>query len=268
MRVKDDLSGPDWQRARSGELFGEVDSGPALPPLTDDMPMDVWQDVRGRQKMGGGYATTESGPAGGGGSAPAKPDVDWDFIDAAEGMRKRMYVPTDREGRVIGQSGPTIGRGVDLGQKDATYLSSLGLRPELAAMLSPYLGKKREEARRFVQARPLALPDADLKALDSAVRDRELRELVRKYDAASQIGSFAELPRDTQTAITSLYFQYGTGDPIKSTPNYWRQITTGDWEGALNNLRAFGDAYQPRRDLEAERLQRDLAAGTLPRRPR
>lgn len=70
---------------------------------------------------------------------------------------------------------------------------------------------------------------------------------------------------DWQTAITSLYFQYGTADPAKRTPNYWRQITTGDWDGAYANLMDFKDKYGPRRWDEAALLKVEAQAGRLPR---
>lgn len=202
-------------------------------------------------------------------SAPAF-NVDWTFLTGAEGSEPAMYVPTykrgPKKGQVVERSGATIGKGVDLGQQDLAYLKSLNLDPRLVARLSPYLGVKGPAAVSFVAARPLKLSDAELNALNDAVRDRELRTLAAKYDAASQVGPFHKLPRDTQTAITSLYFQHGAGDPQKNTPDYWRQITTGDWEGAYGNLMDFGDQYGPRRRREAERLRNDIRSGRLPRR--
>lgn len=204
-------------------------------------------------------------------SAPAF-DVDREFLAGEEGRRAAMYVPVyekgPHKGRAIENSGPTIGKGVDMGQKDAAYLKSLGLDRGLAARLSPYLGIKGDAAVAFVRTHPLQLSEPELEALSGAVQDRELRSLVAKYDAASQVGPFHKLPRDTQTALASLYFQYGTGAPEKSTPDYWRQITTGDWEGAHGNLMDFGDHYGARRRREAELLRRDIRSGRLPRRTR
>lgn len=278
MSLPDDLSAPEWQRRRNAQQFGGPPTPPSPEPLSDDMPMDVWQQLRAQQAAGNAIMGGEGADAllGGAGAdrAKAQPsptfNVDWEFLTGREGSEPAMYVPVyksgPKKGQVVERSGATIGKGVDLGQQDLAYLKSLNLDPPLVARLSPYLGVKGPAALSFVAARPLTLSDAELDALNGAVRDRELRSLAAKYDAASQVGAFHKLPRDTQTAITSLYFQYGTGEPHVSTPKYWQQITTGDWEGAHGNLLDFGDRYPDRRKLEAERLRNDIRSGRLPRR--
>jgi GH24 family phage-related lysozyme (muramidase) len=56
--------------------------------------------------------------------------------------------------------------------------------------------------------------------------------------------------------VASVAFQYG--DLSRRTPNFWRQVTSGDWDAALNNLRHFGDKYPTRRNKEADLLAKDL----------
>lgn len=210
-----------------------------------------------------------------GGRAPAAKwpglagfDIDGDFILAQEGHEARMYVPAKRDPKTgqmapIGHSGPTIGLGVDLGGKDVAYLRSLKLAASLEALLTPYLGRKGLDAYRFVQDHPLELTPPQLAALDAAVQRREFTALAAKFDAASRIGPFRGLPRLTQTAIASLYFQYGSGDPARKTPRFWRQITTGDWDGAHRELLGFGDAFASRRRREAALLWQDIRSGRL-----
>ena len=53
--------------------------------------------------------------------------------------------------------------------------------------------------------------------------------------------------------IASVSFQYGVA-LNRRTPNFWWQITNGDWDGALANLRNFGDRYDTRRNKEADLL--------------
>lgn len=264
MRLKDDLSGDEWQRVRNGQVLGAADAPPVLEPLSDDMPMEAWQQARNRQV--GQVLLVEAGRVGAAPEAP-KPDVDWEFIRKREGSRSDMYLP-EKGGVVIGKSGPTIGKGVDLGQRNLAGLKSLRLSPATEAKLTPYLGRKGEPAAAFVKANPLVLADDELEELNGAVRKQELDQLERNYDAASQVGPFHKLPRNTQTAIASVYFQYGTADPAKGAPNYWRQVTTGDWDGAYRNLRAFGDDHQKRRDFEADILLGDMKAGSLPPKAR
>lgn len=233
--------------------------------------MDMWQRARARQLAGRGIAGAEgtdvlTGDAGQDRLTPEKSpafDLDRAFITKGEDRRLDMYVPDDK-GR--GHSGPTIGIGVDLGQKDLAYMKSLGLDPRLVARLTPYLGMKNDPARAFVKDHPLVLSDQDADTLTKAVQDKEFNALASKFDAASQVGAFRTLPRNTQTAIASLYYQYGTGDPAHSTPDYWRQITSGDWNGAYHNLLNFGDGSDFRRQAESKRLLGDIQAGTLPKR--
>jgi hypothetical protein len=53
--------------------------------------------------------------------------------------------------------------------------------------------------------------------------------------------------------------------PEKRAPDYWRQITTGDWEGAYGNLMDFKDQHGERRRADAQRLNNDIRSGRLPR---
>lgn len=258
-RLRDDLSGVDWQKVRNAQLAPGEQIGPAGQTLSDDLDPDAWQRLRTLQAFGATQAPE---------TRASTFDVDREFLADAEGAKRKMYVPKNKAGQVIGDSGPTIGVGVDLGRKDVAYLNGLGISPDLARRLTPYLGKRRDEALTFVKANPLVLSQADYDALNSAVQDHELHKLATKFDAVSQVGPFASLPRNTQTAIGSLFFQYGTDAPEKAAPSYWRQVTSGDWEGAYRNLTKFGDAYQPRRDEESKKLLDDYVSGILPRTQR
>ena len=79
-------------------------------------------------------------------------NIDFDFIGQQEGVKSSMYVPK-KNGQVLGDSGPTIGIGLDLGQRNVSDLK--GLSPELIEKLSPYTGMKGSEADAFVENNPL-----------------------------------------------------------------------------------------------------------------
>lgn len=260
MELNDKLDGKTWQRMRR-HLVGQKDprEGVVLPPPRDDMDGPTWQAARNQQRaLNASTGTPRAGRS--------TFDMDEAFLADVEGARRDMHVPQDSRGRVIGKSGPTIGMGFDLGTKDLAYLDSLGVEKALVAKLAPYTGRRYQPARTYVDAHALTLSQAEFEALNRAVVDREMAKLAAKYDAVSTVGSFGSLPRKTRTAIASLYYQYGTDAPQKAAPNYWRQITNGDWDGALNNLSAFGDAYGTRRRKEAALIQADYASGVLPRR--
>ncbi len=55
---------------------------------------------------------------------------------------------------------------------------------------------------------------------------------------------------EATTVIASVAFQYG--DLESRTPNFWKQVISGDWEAAEANLRNFGDNYGTRRVKEAD----------------
>ena len=71
-------------------------------------------------------------------------NVNFDFIKDQEGFETSGYVPKDREGNILGQSGVTIASGFDLGQRNINDLK--GLPEELIAKLSDYVGLKGEAA--------------------------------------------------------------------------------------------------------------------------
>jgi GH24 family phage-related lysozyme (muramidase) len=179
--------------------------------------------------------------------------VDFDFIHELEGAKAtHAYVP-DSEGS---DSGVTIASGFDLGQRRLNDLKALGLSDDLCERCAPFLGLKKQDAVEKLLEQPLTVTDAEARAIDEAVRRQHLNRLISSFDAASDV-AFSELDQAKQTVIASVSFQYGSALG-KRAPNFWRQITEGDWGGALANLRAFGDRYPTRRNKEADRLAESI----------
>ncbi|WP_141617618.1 pesticin C-terminus-like muramidase [Myxococcus sp. AB036A] len=199
----------------------------------------------------------------GGVAAATEPDVDWDFIAEQEGRAVQDgYVP-DATGS---KSGVTVGTGVDLGARDMNDLDRLGLSDALKTKLEPYLGKKGQDAADFLEENPLNLTAEEVKELDRAVKGEALDNVVNEYNTeverlnAADGGSrpkFAELPREMQTVIASVGFQYGS---LKTaTPNFFAQVTEQRWDDAKANLEDFGDRYPSRRGREADLLGEGIA---------
>lgn len=178
------------------------------------------------------------------------PQVDFSFIKEQEGFETSVYVPKKKSGEVAGQSGATIASGFDLGQRGASDLA--GLPSDLVAKLKPYLGKKGASAATFVSQNPLSITQQEADTINTFAKNQELGRLIPKFDAVSSV-PFAQLTPQQQTVVASVAFQYG--NLADKTPNFWRQITTGDWSGALQNLRNFGDDYGSRRNREADYLE-------------
>ncbi|NVJ03101.1 pesticin [Myxococcus sp. AM009] len=196
-------------------------------------------------------------------AAATEPDVDWDFIAEQEGRAVQDgYVP-DATGS---KSGVTVGTGVDLGARDMADLDRLGLSDALKTKLEPYLGKQGQDAADFLAENPLNLTADEVKELDRAVKGEALDNVVNEYNTevdrlnAADGGSrprFAELPREMQTVIASVGFQYGS---LKTaTPNFFAQVTEQRWDDAKANLEDFGDRYPSRRGREADLLGEGIA---------
>jgi hypothetical protein len=175
--------------------------------------------------------------------------IDYDFIHTLEGgMILNGYVPEPEKSK----SGVTISVGFDLGARNLSDLNRLNLKPSLISKLTPYLRMQKLEADRFVKANPLVITSDEAKEIYLAVKKQSTEELIRKYNAESEVES-ESLPKEAQTVIASVEYQYGS---LKiSTPAFWEQVVHQEWQDAYDNLLDFGDAYISRRRKEAKYLE-------------
>jgi len=168
-------------------------------------------------------------------------NIDWDFILSKEGFKTSGYVP-DAENS---NSGVTIASGFDLGQKNESDLQ--GLPDDIVSILKPYLGIKGADASSI--ASNLKVSEDQAKTINEFAKSKELVGLKDKWQQATG-KSFDDLPMNEATVIASVAFQYG--DLSSRTPNFWNQVTSGDWDSAVVNLNDFGDRYSTRRRSEAQ----------------
>ena len=192
--------------------------------------------------------------------------IDLQFLARLEGSVSHGYVPTHRrgpkKGEAIGQSGVTVGIGVDLGGRYEAELLRLGLPADLVGKLKPYLGKRRREAQEALACRPLRLSDAEAAMLSAAVAGEIFERLAARYDRAATgipgARRFYDLPWQAQTAIASVAYQYGDNLP-QATPRFWAKAVDQDWPALVRALENFGDSYALRRRQEAQLLRAMLA---------
>jgi GH24 family phage-related lysozyme (muramidase) len=177
-------------------------------------------------------------------------NIDFDFISEQEGNRLDMYVPMSK-GKALGISGPTIGTGVDIGQRSVEDLR--GLPQDLIEKLSPYTQKTGQDAVRFVRDNPLKLSNDEIRVINSWAKKQETESLLRLWERDSDI-PWDSLTKEQATAVSSVMYQYGSGRV--RTPNFWRMATTGQWDKVEEELRNFGDKYSSRRNREADYLSR------------
>lgn len=194
--------------------------------------------------------------------------MDWSFIQKEEGnQRLNGYLPQDANKKPNPNSGVTIATGFDLHGRTRKGLDELGLDQQLVQKLLPYISPslKGQVAQDFVHAHPLAVSKAEADLIDAKVRSYTVSTVAVAFDRASKTTPFLELPSGAQTAIIDLAHQYGT-NLAAATPRFWSYVTSGDWIAARNELLQFHDAFGPRREKDAEKIDGDLKAGRLPAR--
>lgn len=172
--------------------------------------------------------------------------ADWKFISDREGGRATIgYVP-QLDGKGI-ESGVTIATGFDLGQRNEYDLRNL---PQpIFTKLYPYLTVTGYKAKELLSRYPLKVTEAEAELIDKVSHEEVVTNFLLDWNRADAKIPFEYLDINLRTAALSVAIQYG--DLPSRTPNYWRQITSCNWEAAYYNLMDFKDDYPTRRRLEA-----------------
>ena len=180
--------------------------------------------------------------------------INFRFLSALEGgSGHKANIPLNRSaavnnGDVGNQSGVTVGSGFDLGQlppgaAGQTVLREYGFPESLVQKFSPYLGKKRLDAFRELDKKPLILSHEELDLVNRQVMTRQGNECIVQWDStASQSRKeglktpyFHELTSNQQTIIFSRYYHQGPGWRSLNKAIYGSMVKN-DWEGVKENL--------------------------------
>ncbi|USD39977.1 type VI secretion system tip protein VgrG [Vibrio sp. SCSIO 43135] len=178
-----------------------------------------------------------------------KLDIDHEFIQQLEGSKLEGYVPEPD----ISQSGVTIATGFDLGARSVSDLVNLGLPENLVVRFTPYLGLKRYEAMERLEANPLTITNEELTIVNEVVKKAETEKIVSVFNSSSSTTKFECLPKQAQTVIASVSYQYGYLP--RRAAKFWQQAITQDWEAMYANLMDFEDQFPSRRTKEAKRIK-------------
>ena len=179
-------------------------------------------------------------------------NIDFLFISSLEGGQQlKGYVPASG----VSNSGVTVATGFDLGARNEADLKKLNLSTALINKLKPYLGLKKQAATTALQKSPVAITKQEADSIDKAAKSDATNLLVQRYNAAvtSKQLTFSQLPKEAQTVIASVAYQYG--DLASRTPKFWKAVTDQNWSDTVTNLKSFGDQYPTRRSKEAALLQ-------------
>lgn len=190
--------------------------------------------------------------------------INFDFIKQNEGKAiSKGYIPTNKDGSILGQSGVTIASGFDLGQQDMTSIS--GLPKELQDKLIPYLGAKKDKAvSKLKETGGLQLTDDEVSQIDMMAKEQYSNRIKESYNKLTG-KNFDELPSNLQTVIADVQFQYGTN--YGRTPKFAGIIqeiadNPSDINAYMkleNELRNFGDDYKTRRGKEADLIKDQIS---------
>lgn len=178
------------------------------------------------------------------------------------GVRADVYiVRVGKPSIAHAKSGPTVGAGVDLGQRNWAEMQRLvrsyGLDPALARKLRPYLGLKGSAADRYVSSNPMHLETKEIASLQHAVYQDIRDKLERHYNNANSSSgnakTFNSLPVRLRTVALSVALQHGP-DLKTIMPRFWGHLLNDDVKAAVQELDNFGPNHKFRRTSEARYL--------------
>jgi len=176
--------------------------------------------------------------------------IDWKFISDKEGGSKTDgYVPNPEGSK----SGVTIATGFDLGARSIKDLE--GLPASLKSKLAPFMGLQGVVAAEALKNRGgLVITQQEAGLIDKMSKGQALKKLKREWNKNAAImkgKTFDELSGAQKTVAASVAFQYGS---LSKAPKFRNAAQSGDWDGAIGELRNFGDDYGSRRQSEADFL--------------
>ena len=171
-----------------------------------------------------------------------------------EGTKKNAYIPISN-GKVIGKSGVTIGKGLDLGQQSTESINALkdyGLSEDLAKRLRehPDLGKKfTNKTEAEATFTPLALTEEEETALNNAIVDKYKKDFYDAYEANVGRKITDDLTENQRIALISASFNLGSEGLFKNsdgTPTRFKtQLVNKQFDQAAKNLGSWGKTVNP-----------------------
>jgi len=191
--------------------------------------------------------------------------IDFKFISKLEGgSQLKGYVPAAAKSK----SGATIATGFDLGARSTVDIDKLNITAILKKKLKSYAGLKKLAAVKYLKLNPLTITITEASSIDKAVKKTVTNSLIKRYNqSALNKGKtkFKGLPKQAQTVIASVSYQYGALST--EAPKFWKKVIIQDWAGAVKILNNFGDAYPTRRKKEAKLLKKAIIVITNTTKP-
>ncbi len=178
------------------------------------------------------------------------------------GYRSANFIGDSRQPpanyQAMGASGVTIATGCDLGQTNIATLQEYAVAPHIIQQLSPYIGRKRDDAINALHITPLAISQSDAQALDDAIHNGYLNKyVIPNFDRKSRL-RFADQAEAVQTIYFSIIFQRGCTGADNAHPNIMAAFHRSAFENAARMLMAWTGDYAARRNAEGKYLMQGL----------
>jgi GH24 family phage-related lysozyme (muramidase) len=184
-----------------------------------------------------------------------------DVVLKFEDTKKNAYIPF-KNNTVIGKSGVTIGKGLDLGQQSTTSIDALksyGLSEALAKRLRehPDLGKKfTGKTTAEATFTPMSLTAEEETELNKALIDKYKKDFYDAYETNVGRKITDDLTENQRIALTSASFNLGVKGLFKNKngtdTNFKNQLINKDFNAAAKNLGTWSnDNLKYRRAAEA-----------------
>ena len=197
---------------------------------------------------------------------------------ALEGNKYDFKVPKEN-GKVMGQSGITIGKGFDLGAQDEARLKKMGMPESIVNKIasSGYLGLKGEDAVNALNKGTLKLSAEEVDEINSLAIPFYKNEFEAVLKKQTGLDAQKDLTLNQRIALTSAYFNLGNGlfyknvetkeGTIKKPTNLRKQLANKDWTAVANNLATWNSTapigLQARRQAEAKLFAGDIGPEDL-----
>ena len=184
-----------------------------------------------------------------------------DVVLKFEDTKKNAYIPF-KNNTVIGKSGVTIGKGLDLGQQSTTSIDALksyGLSEALAKRLRehPDLGKKfTGKTTAEATFTPMSLTAEEESELNKSIIDKYKKDFYDAYETNVGRKITDDLTENQRIALTSASFNLGVKGLFKNKngtdTNFKNQLINKDFNAAAKNLGTWSnDNLKYRRAAEA-----------------
>ena len=154
--------------------------------------------------------------------------IDWDRIDKWEGFSYNAVVPSNN-------SGVTLLGFIDLKEKSRDFFKGMGLDEEFLDKLETAYGKAGDEAKAV--APDITVDPINGAKMKTGTKNKYEDDLYALWNKSNPSEQWDNLGSEQQTIMMSLFLNQGWLP--NSTPNFWRQTTSGDWGSAIENLRNF-----------------------------